>query len=87
MTEPTPIEAAILRLTAACGADSSISPIDVAQALDGGAGDAWRRHLTAIRKAAIRLAVAGQSEILRKGKPAPPVDVKGVIRLRGTARP
>jgi hypothetical protein len=51
-------------------------------ALDGGAGDAWRRHLTAIRKAAIRLAVAGQIEILRKGKPAPPVDIKGVIRLR-----
>lgn len=87
MNEPTQIEATILRLTAECGADKSISPIDVAQALDGGAGDAWRRHLTAIRKAAVRLAVAGQIEILRKGKPAPPDDIKGVIRLRRIEAP
>ncbi len=85
MTEPTPLEATILRLTAACGADKSVSPIDVARAFDADEGEAWRRHLTAIRKAALRLAAAGHIEILRKGKPVPAEDVRGVIRLRACA--
>ncbi len=82
MSEPPPLEAAILRLTAECGPDKSVSPTDVARAFDPDAGDAWRRHLTAIRKAAMRLAAAGRIDVLRKGKPVPPQDVRGVIRLR-----
>lgn len=72
------IEAAILSHVLACGPDGSISPNDVAMAM----GPDWRTKLTAVRRAAIRLAVAGQIEILRKGKPVDPIDVKGVIRLR-----
>ena len=82
MTEPTQIEAAILRLTAERGPEKSICPTDVARALDAGEGDGWQRHLTAIRKAAVRLALAGRIEILRKGKPVAPEDMRGVIRLR-----
>lgn len=82
MTEPSPIEATILRLTAERGPDKSICPTDVARALDPAEGDAWRRHLTAIRKTAARLAAAGRIEILRKGKPVPAEDMRGVIRLR-----
>ena len=41
--------------------------------------------MTPVRQAAIRLVAAGRIDILRKGKPAPPGDVKGVIRLRTRA--
>ena len=72
------IETAILSHVMACGAENSITPTDVAMAM----GPDWRSKLSAVRRAAIRLAVAGEIEILRKGKPVDPVEVKGVIRLR-----
>ncbi len=74
----TAIEAEILRQVEARGADKSICPTEVAQALSPD----WRSKLTAVRRAAIRLAVAGRIDILRKGKPVDPISVKGVIRLR-----
>jgi len=72
------IEAAILSHVLACGPDGSIAPDEVAKAM----GPDWRSKLTAVRRAAVRMAVAGQIEILRKGKPVDPVQAKGVIRLR-----
>lgn len=72
------IEAEILRQTEARGAEKSICPSEVARALD----PEWRTLMTAVRRAAIRLALAGRIDILRKGKPVPPADVRGVIRLR-----
>ena len=75
---PGRIEAAILRLTEACGADKSICPSEVARALD----PEWQKLSSAVRRAAIRLAEAGRIDILRKGKRVEPVGVKGVIRLR-----
>ena len=74
------IAATILRLVEECGPGKSISPSDVAQALDP--DPAWQRLLTPVRRAAIGLAVAGRIDILRKGKPVDPADVRGVIRLR-----
>ena len=75
---PNSIEASILALTAACGLGKSICPSEVARDL----GPNWQSRMTDVRRAAIRLALAGRIEILRKGKPADPVAVKGVIRLR-----
>ena len=81
----------ILALTDAAGPAGSISPTDaahaVAHAVSGAAGtdsnpDAWHQYLSAVRRAAIRLALEGRIDILRKGKPVPPEGVKGVIRLR-----
>ncbi len=72
------IEQEILRQAEAAGPGRSVSPEDVARAL---AVD-WHGQLSAVRRAAIRLAGAGRIEILRKGKPIAPHDVKGVIRLR-----
>jgi hypothetical protein len=72
------IEAAILSHVLACGPGSSISPDEVAMAM----GPDWRTKLTAVRRAAVRMAVAGEIDILRKGKPVDPVSAKGVIRLR-----
>ena len=74
------IEATILRLAEARGPAKSICPSEAAREL---APD-WQRWMTAVRQAAIRLALAGRIEILRKGKPTPPADVRGVIRLRIT---
>lgn len=72
------IAAAILSLVEARGTDKSICPSEVARALD----PAWQSLMGPVRQAAIRLAAAGRIDILRKGKPAPPGEVRGVIRLR-----
>jgi hypothetical protein len=72
------IEAEIIRQTEACGSDRSICPSDVARALDAD----WRKLLAPVRRAAAQLADAGRIDILRKGKPIPPHEIRGVIRLR-----
>ncbi len=78
MTDARRIEAEILALTASRGTEKSICPSEVARTLE----PEWRTLMGAIRNEAVRLARAGQIEILRKGKPVPPDEVRGVIRLR-----
>ncbi|HTR15419.1 MAG TPA: DUF3253 domain-containing protein [Acetobacteraceae bacterium] len=73
----TSIEATILRLVTERGA-GSICPSEAARALD----PEWRRLLGPVRRVAIRLAREGRIDILRKGRPVAPEDVRGVIRLR-----
>lgn len=70
---------AILALTAARGAASSICPSEAARVLDP---EKWRTHMGEVRGAAVRLAREGRIVILRKGKPVDPESFKGVIRLR-----
>lgn len=73
------VEDIILELTAARGPEKSICPSEAARRM----GENWQSHLTAVRRAAIRLAEAGLVQILRKGQVvAEPAGVKGVIRLR-----
>jgi hypothetical protein len=84
VTQQTPspghkIEAAILALAGARGTASSVSPEDVAKSL---APEAWRPLLGAVRRGAAGLAAAGRIDILRKGKPIDPAELRGVIRLR-----
>ncbi|NKE47908.1 DUF3253 domain-containing protein [Roseomonas frigidaquae] len=82
MTSPEAITAEILRQTALRGPEKSICPSEVARAL-APEEDAWRRLMGPIRAAAIRLARAGQVEVLRKGKPVgTDTAIRGVIRLR-----
>ena len=82
MSEDTgidPIEAAILKLVSEAPEGRSISPADVAKAIDP---ERFNRKFGHVRQAAIRLAVEGKVSILRKGKPVDPHrPVKGVIRL------
>lgn len=87
MTEPNEatITAEILRQTAARGPAKSICPSEVARALAGGDDGPWRPLMTPVRDAAMALLKAGEIEILRKGKPVPPEQVRGVIRLRRPA--
>jgi hypothetical protein len=76
---PVPVlEAEILRQTEARGADASICPSEVARAF----GEEWRPLMGPVRQAAIGLSRQGRIDILRKGKPVAPEQVRGVIRLR-----
>lgn len=79
MNETDRIEAEILRLCEMRGAGKSICPTDAAKSLGA---ENWRAQLHKVRIAAIKLARAGRIDILRKGKPVPPEDIRGVIRLR-----
>lgn len=78
MTDPCQIEAEILAQTLARGADKSICPSEVARSLAA----EWRPLMDVVRQAAMRLAQAGQIDILRKGKRIDPAATHGVIRLR-----
>ena len=80
---PTAIEAAVLRLTEARGPAGSICPSDVARAL----APEWRPLLSAVRRAALRLAAEGRIDVLRKGEPVSSGEVRGVIRLRAKPGP
>lgn len=44
--------------------------------------EAWRRYLQAFKQQITSLAKAGEVEYLRKGKPIPLDEVKGVVRVR-----
>ena len=85
-TPSAAVEAAILQLTAACGPAGSIDPAEVARAVAPGDGALWRNELGGVRRAALRLALSGRIDILRKGRAVDPAQgIRGVIRLR--ARP
>jgi len=70
------------------GRAGSADPVAVARAFQAATQpenpdpEAWHRHLSAVRRMALRLAGEGQVEILRKGKPVAPAQARGVIRLR-----
>ena len=74
-----PIEAAIFELLGRVQPGKSVSPEDVARAVDP---DGWRRQLSKVRGTAVGLARAGRLVILRHGKPADPDDFRGVWRMR-----
>ncbi len=76
------ITATLLRLAAERGPAKSLCPTDVARAVSA---EEWRPLLGAVRKVAADLARQGKIEILRKGKPMNPDDMRGVIRLRATS--
>jgi hypothetical protein len=82
------VENAIFDLLAKTPAGKSISPEDVAKAVDA---EGWRRELGKVRAVAIGLARIGKLTILRHNKPADPDTFKGVWRMRlpqdGDVRP
>ena len=74
-----PVETTILDLLAQVPAGKSISPEQVARAVDP---ESWQRLLGRVRAVAIGLARQGGLVITRHGKPADPDTFKGVYRLR-----
>jgi len=75
----SPIEEAILAALAGLEAGKSVSPEEVARAVDA---ETWRRILPQVRATAVGLARQGRLTILRHGKPADPDRFKGVWRMR-----
>jgi len=73
------VESAIFDLLAAKPPGKSVSPEEVARAVDA---EGWRRLLGQVRAVARGLARQGRVVILRHNKPADPEDFKGVYRLR-----
>jgi hypothetical protein len=73
------IEETILSLLSQVRTGESISPNQVAKALDA---VNWRRELPKVRGVIIGLARQGRLEVLRKGKPIEPEGFKGVYRIR-----
>lgn len=74
-----PVESVIFDLLAKTTAGKSISPDDVAKAINA---EGWRRELGKVRAVAIGLARIGKLTILRHNKPADPDTFKGVWRMR-----
>lgn len=77
-TAKHPVREAILTLTRARGPGKTICPTEAAQMVSP---DNWRKLLKDVRAEAVRLALAGEIGIYRKGKPVDPTDFKGVYRL------
>ncbi|MBS0412173.1 MAG: DUF3253 domain-containing protein [Proteobacteria bacterium] len=75
----SPIEDTLFQKLSALAPGKSVSPEDVAKALDA---EGWRRLLPQVRATAVGLARAGKLVITRHGKPADPDSFKGVYRLR-----
>ena len=73
------VEAAIFDLLGKAAPGKSVSPEDVAKAVDP---VGWRRELGKVRGVAKGLARAGRIVILRHNKPADPDTFKGVWRMR-----
>lgn len=74
-----PVETVIFDLLAKVPAGKSVSPEEVARAVDP---EGWRRLLGQVRATAVGLARQQRLVITRHGKPADPETFKGVYRLR-----
>ncbi|WP_174241414.1 DUF3253 domain-containing protein [Caulobacter sp. S45] len=73
-----PVETALLELIDQTAPGKSVSPEQVARAVDP---ENWRRQLGQVRTVAVGLARQGRLTILRHNKPADPETFKGVYRL------
>jgi hypothetical protein len=73
------VEAAILDMLAKLPPGKTVSPEEVARAVDP---EGWRRLLGHVRATARGLARQNRLVITRHGKPADPDKFKGVYRLR-----
>ncbi len=73
------VEGAIFELLGKLAPGKSVSPEEVARAVDP---EGWRRLLGHVRATAVGLARQGRLVITRHGKPADPEQFKGVYRLK-----
>jgi hypothetical protein len=69
----------ILQLCAASWPDETVRPEEIAMTLHE---TEWQALTKRIRLAVKQLAEAGHVQILRKGKPVPPDDFKGIYRVQ-----
>lgn len=82
MASEQELEDTILLLLKKDGARKSISPQSAAVALAGKNEKEWRKLMTPLKLAAKRLAQRGEIELLRKAKPIPVEELRGLYRMR-----
>jgi hypothetical protein len=73
------VEETLLALLSQVKSPESISPNDVAKALDA---ENWQRQLPKVRAVILDLVRKGQIEVVRKGKPVAFEGIKGIYRIR-----
>lgn len=76
------LETAITDLLAARAPSSTICPSEVARAVGGDDGEAWRPLMEPARRAARRMVARGEVQMLQNGRVVNPSAVSGPIRLR-----
>ncbi|MFE5297746.1 DUF3253 domain-containing protein [Streptomyces sp. NPDC056632] len=76
------LERTILELLERRAPDASICPSDAARAAYDGDDDGWRALMDSARLAARHLVDAGEVEITQSGRPVPPGEARGPIRIR-----
>ncbi|MFI1111746.1 DUF3253 domain-containing protein [Streptomyces physcomitrii] len=64
------------------GPTATICPSEAARAVYQGDDDGWRSLMEPARRAAQRLAEAGEVEITQGGRPVRPAEARGPIRIR-----
>jgi Protein of unknown function (DUF3253)/Uncharacterized protein conserved in bacteria (DUF2256) len=79
------LEEAIRNLLAARPRDATICPSEAARAVGGADESAWRELMEPARRAARRLAAAGEVEITQAGHAVDPSSVRGPVRIRRVA--
>ncbi|MFF7382020.1 DUF3253 domain-containing protein [Streptomyces griseoluteus] len=87
MTDPDQrLEQTIMRLLEQRADTSSICPSDVARAAHEGDDDGWRDLMEPVRRAAWRLAAAGEVEVTQAGRPVKESEARGPLRIRRARR-
>ncbi|MFB7287916.1 DUF3253 domain-containing protein [Actinacidiphila glaucinigra] len=76
------LERAILELLDGRAPGATICPSDAARVVFEGDDDGWRALMEPARRAARRLATAGEVEITQAGRPVDPDKARGPIRIR-----
>nr|WP_237546480.1 DUF3253 domain-containing protein [Streptomyces sp. SID5606] len=79
------MERAILELLERRRPDATICPSDAARAAHEGDDDGWRDLMEPARRAAGRLAEAGEVTVTQRGRPVDPATARGPVRI-GRAR-
>ncbi|MFD9027282.1 DUF3253 domain-containing protein [Streptomyces parvulus] len=79
------LERAVLELLERRSPDATICPSDAARAVYEGDDDGWRDLMEPARRAAGRLAEAGEVTVTQRGRPVDPATARGPVRI-GRAR-
>jgi hypothetical protein len=76
------LEAAITSLLERRAESASICPSDVAREVYEGDDEGWRALMEPVRRAAWRLAAAGEVEVTQGGRPVVETEARGPVRIR-----
>ncbi|MEM1317231.1 MAG: DUF3253 domain-containing protein [Pseudomonadota bacterium] len=75
------IRQSIMEIAHERGPSKTLCPSEVARAIGGKDEKVWRHYMKPIRAAAVAMALAGEIEIMRKGKTVDPENFRGVYRI------